>query len=82
MNLVLYHGSCTDGMCSCLLMHLYFKTIKELNIVAPVTLHVEYPLLNAEEEKQSLIEKQKIMVPKIRHDIDFLRSYLNKYEIQ
>ena len=61
---------------------LYFKTIKELSIVAPVTLHVEYPLLNAEEEKQSLIEKQKIMVPKIRHDIDFLRSYLNKYEIQ
>ena len=60
---------------------LYFNTIRELNIVAPITLHVEYPLLSDEEEKLSLTEKQKILVPKIRHDVDFIRYYLNKYEI-
>ena len=61
---------------------LYFKTISELNIVAPITLHVEYPLLSDEEEKLSLTEKQKILVPKIRHDVDFIRYFLDKYEIR
>ncbi len=62
--------------------NLYFKTISELNIAAPITLHVEYPLLSDEEEKLSLTEKQKILVPKISHDVDFIRYYLNKYEIR
>jgi sugar phosphate isomerase/epimerase len=61
---------------------LYFKTIKELNIVAPITLHIEYPMLSDDEEKLSLTEKQKILIPKIRHDVDFVRNYLDKYEIR
>jgi sugar phosphate isomerase/epimerase len=29
---------------------LFFKMVKELNIVAPLTLHIEYPLLEKDEE--------------------------------
>jgi len=57
---------------------LYFRTIKELNIDVPITLHVEYPLLSPEEEKLTLIEKQKILVQKIKKDVGFIRTQLNK----
>lgn len=43
MNLVLYHGSCTDGMCSCLLMHLYFKAIKQEAEFIPVEYNKPMP---------------------------------------
>lgn len=61
---------------------LYFKTLKELRIVAPITLHVEYPMLNAAEEKLSLTDQQKILVPKIKHEVDFIRTYLQKYGLE
>jgi sugar phosphate isomerase/epimerase len=60
---------------------LYFKTLKELQIIAPITLHVEYPMLSATEEKLSLVEQQKIIVPKIKHEVDFIRMYLQKYAL-
>jgi sugar phosphate isomerase/epimerase len=41
---------------------LFIRTIKELNIVAPISLHIENPLLSQEEEKLTLLEKQKLMV--------------------
>jgi sugar phosphate isomerase/epimerase len=59
----------------------YFKTLKELGIKAPVTLHVEYPLLTADEEKLPLLEQQKLLVPKIKHDVDFVRSNFQKYQL-
>ncbi len=58
---------------------LFFKTVKELNIKGPVTLHIEYPLLEKGEEKLSLIQQQEIIVRKIKKDTDFLKSYLNRY---
>ncbi|MGE0021321.1 MAG: sugar phosphate isomerase/epimerase family protein [Draconibacterium sp.] len=61
---------------------LYFKTLKELQITAPITLHVEYALLNTAEAKLSLTEQQKILVPKIKHEVDFIRSYLKKYGLE
>ena len=58
---------------------LYFKTIKELNIAAPMTLHVEYPLFSKAEENYPLARKQDIIVAKLKKDMDFLNGYLSKY---
>jgi L-ribulose-5-phosphate 3-epimerase len=60
---------------------LFFKTVKELGISGPLTLHVEYPLLEKGEEKLSLIKQQEIIVGKLKKDMDFLKSYLNKYQL-
>lgn len=59
----------------------YFKTLKELNIVAPITLHVEYPLLSEQEENLTLLQKQKIIVSKVKKDTDFIRSKLNQFQL-
>ncbi len=60
---------------------LFFKTIKELNIVAPITLHIEYPLLSKEDENLPLLQKQKVIIAKIKKDVDFIRLNLRKYQI-
>jgi len=60
---------------------LFFKLVKELNIVAPLTLHVEYPLFENGEEKLSLTKQQKIIVGKLKKDADFIKSFLQKYEL-
>jgi L-ribulose-5-phosphate 3-epimerase len=60
---------------------LFFKTIKELNIVVPITLHVEYPLLGSEEEKLSLIQKRQLIIAKLKKDVGFLRTNLVKHEL-
>lgn len=60
---------------------LFFKTVKELNIVAPITLHIEYPLLSDEEEDLLLLQKQKILITKIKKDVDFIRMHLRKYQL-
>ena len=59
----------------------YFQIVKEFKINAPITLHVEYPLLNKDEEKLSLIQQQEIIVRKLRRDTDFIKSYLMKYQL-
>ncbi len=56
----------------------YFKMLKELNINGPITLHVEYPLLEPGEDKLSYSKQQEIIVSKLRKDMDFINSYLNK----
>ena len=60
---------------------LFFRTVKELNISGPVTLHVEYPLLEKGEEKLSLSQQQEIIVRKIKKDTDYLKNYLEKYQL-
>jgi L-ribulose-5-phosphate 3-epimerase len=60
---------------------LYFKMIRELKITAPITLHVEYPLLAQGEDKLSLKKQQEIIIGKLRKDTDFINSYLKKYEL-
>lgn len=60
---------------------LFFKTVKELNISGPLTLHIEYPLLEKGEEKLSLDQQQKIIVGKLKKDVDFLNGFLYKYEL-
>jgi len=60
---------------------IYFKTLKELNISGPITLHVEYPLFEKSEESHSLSRKQEIIVSKLKKDMDFLNGSLAKYEL-
>ena len=60
---------------------LYFRTLKELNISGPVTLHIEYPLLEKGEEKLSLTRQQDIIVSKLRKDMDFLNGNLKKFDL-
>lgn len=55
--------------------NLYFRTLNELNIDVPVTLHIEYPLLSPGEENLPLLEKQKIIVRKIKKDVTFIRDH-------
>jgi sugar phosphate isomerase/epimerase len=59
----------------------FFKTVKELNISGPMTLHVEYPLLTNEEMKIPLSGQQEIIVRKIKKDVDFLKGLLDKYDL-
>jgi L-ribulose-5-phosphate 3-epimerase len=58
---------------------LFFQTVKELKISVPFTLHVEYPLLDKEEENITLSKKKEIIVRKLKKDSDFLKSYLLRY---
>ena len=59
----------------------YFQTVKDYNITGPITLHVEYDLLNKEEEKLSFAGQQEIIVKKLRKDMAFLSGYLQKYDL-
>ena len=59
----------------------FFKNIKNMNITAPITLHIEYPLLEKYEENLSLIKKQKIIVGKIQNDVQFIKSKLHQYQL-
>jgi L-ribulose-5-phosphate 3-epimerase len=60
---------------------LFFKTVKELNISGPITLHVEYPLLEPGEEKLTLTQQMSIIAGKLKKDMDYLNSYLRKYQL-
>lgn len=60
---------------------MFFLILKELQIVAPISLHVEYPFLNKEEETLSLLEKQRIIVSKLKKDVDFIRTMLAKHQL-
>jgi sugar phosphate isomerase/epimerase len=67
-----------DGMID---WDMYFKLVKELNIIAPITLHIEYPLLENDEEKLPLLRQQEIITRKLKQDADFINSYLKKYNL-
>jgi L-ribulose-5-phosphate 3-epimerase len=60
---------------------LFFQMVKKLGIIAPLTLHIEYPLLEKGEEKLALAKQQEIIVRKIKKDVDFINSYLKKYQL-
>jgi L-ribulose-5-phosphate 3-epimerase UlaE len=60
---------------------LFFKTVKELNIKGPLTLHIEYTLLEKDEDKLPLAQQQEIIVRKLKKDVDFLNGFLTKYEL-
>ena len=59
----------------------FFRTVKELKIEGPLTLHVEYPLLAAGEEKLSIGQQQEIIVRKFKKDMDVINSFLVKYQL-
>jgi L-ribulose-5-phosphate 3-epimerase len=55
----------------------FFQLVKELEIKVPYSLHIEYPLLSSSEEGYSLIEKQKIIVNKLKKEVRFIRDHEN-----
>jgi sugar phosphate isomerase/epimerase len=55
---------------------LFFSLIYEYGIAVPLTLHVEYPLLERGEDNLSLLQKQKIIAAKLKKDVDFIRQHL------
>lgn len=59
----------------------YFKMVKNMNIVGPLTLHVEYNLLEKEEEKLPLEKQQEIIVSKLKKDMAVINTYLAKYQL-
>lgn len=59
----------------------FFKTVVELKIKCPITLHVEYALLEKNEESLPLLKKQEIIVRKLKSDADFLDKFLGKYNL-
>tara|TARA_B100000941_G_C28464452_1_gene532674 strand:- start:202 stop:1155 length:954 start_codon:yes stop_codon:yes gene_type:complete len=59
----------------------FFNTIKKLKIVAPISLHIEYPLLNQSEEQLPILAKQKIIVNKIKNEVRFIRLKLSQHQI-
>jgi L-ribulose-5-phosphate 3-epimerase len=60
---------------------LFFKTLKELNISCPMTLHIEYPLLENTQNQLPLLQQQDIIVKKVKKDVDFINGFLAKYEL-
>jgi L-ribulose-5-phosphate 3-epimerase len=60
---------------------LFFKTVKELNVSGPMTLHIEYPLLEKNDDQLSLTKQQDIIVTKLKKDVDFLKAIMTKYEL-
>lgn len=60
---------------------LFFRTVKELNISGPVTLHVEYPLFENGEDKLPLSQQQDVIVKKLKKDTDFVKGFLQKYQL-
>ncbi len=60
----------------------YFKLVRELGIKAPITLHIEYPLLTKTEEALSLVEKQKLIATRLKKDTDWLRAQLAKHQLE
>ena len=60
---------------------LFFRTVKELNISGPVTIHVEYPLFEKGEEQLPLAQQQELIVKKIKKDADFLNGLLVKHQL-
>lgn len=59
----------------------FFKNLKTFGVVAPITLHVEHALLNTEEESLPLLEQQKILVSKLKADVDFIRQKLVEHQL-
>ena len=58
-----------------------FIRVKEFNMPGPITLHVEYTLLEKGEDKLTLIQQQDLIVRRLKKDMDFINGYLMKYQL-
>lgn len=56
---------------------LFFSLLRELEIAVPLSLHVEYPFLDKKQGSLPLLQQQKIIVTKLRKDVDFIRRHLH-----
>lgn len=56
----------------------YFQLLRTETILAPFTLHVEYPMLTEADKKLSISEKMKKIVPILKRDADKIRELWSK----
>lgn len=54
----------------------FFKKVKELNIHVPITLHLEYELLNKSEETLPVAQKQQIVLKQLQKDVQTLQGWI------
>ena len=54
----------------------YFQLYKELKLSGPISLHVEYPIFNRDEENSSLAQKLKIAERVLSADLEAVRRHL------
>ncbi len=59
----------------------FFALVRELGLNVPLSLHIEHPFLEKDQETLSLLEKQKMIVRKLKKDVDFIRQHLIKYQL-
>jgi L-ribulose-5-phosphate 3-epimerase len=59
----------------------FFGILKDQNIKVPITLHIEYPLLEHDENKLQLLQQQELIVKKLKKDTAFIRNYITKYQL-
>jgi sugar phosphate isomerase/epimerase len=52
----------------------YFKMLRQANISAPVSLHLEYPLGGAERGARRLTASKQAVLEAMRRDLSFLRK--------
>lgn len=55
----------------------YFELYKAMNIQEPMTIHAEYNILTKDEENLPKTDKMKIAIRRLKHDVDYIRSYFN-----
>lgn len=60
---------------------LFFQHLRTKGIVAPITIHAEYPLLSEKEEQLPLLKKQEKIVSRLKNDLEFIKSKLLKHQI-
>ena len=60
---------------------LFCQHLRTKGIVAPITIHAEYPLLSEKEEQLPLLKKQEKIVSRLKNDLEFIKSKLLKHQI-
>lgn len=53
----------------------YFTLYKAMNIHGPMTIHVEYEILSNDEINLPKTEKMKIAIRRLKHDVDYIKSF-------
>lgn len=54
----------------------YFKLLKELNVVAPISIHLEYPLGGADHGHRELTIPGEKVIEAMQKDLDYLKSVI------
>lgn len=59
----------------------YFRIVKSYNITGPVSIHLEYPPFERFNEKLPDEEKRKLFITAMKKDVDTLKGFFEKYQL-